>query len=390
MVFGIDNYASQSQSQSQSHPLPRDSDWELEHKRNDAREGEENMTTAATNFHPCWLVAGLACVPVAMFGVLFTIGPTMVADVCCFFSRKRDSFRMGLVASLRIFHARRCRRSETGRNINDTDDYNDKHMDQTETETSLATEAEDDIKIDNEPFPRREEEEEEEFLVRLGFQWNGVSYVANHEESVSEIVYQQLLAEKEQITHNNNTTTLPIVALLRHKTLLWNDGSLLTRSRPTVVVGVQEQEYYSKSLLGDDHHCGNRLTKLFFFSCATVIPSFALAIMLGARSNLEFVGTFLGHLLVGILLASYLQYRWWERNLRNYYRVVVVDGSKPPTIVYDESNKLERGPSTDSTSHGDVTTINGVLGTTLTIDSTAGYGEETSHATMDGLFGSID
>eukprot|EP00751_Fragilariopsis_kerguelensis_P046479 CAMPEP_0170980306 /NCGR_PEP_ID=MMETSP0736-20130129/2349_1 /TAXON_ID=186038 /ORGANISM="Fragilariopsis kerguelensis, Strain L26-C5" /LENGTH=311 /DNA_ID=CAMNT_0011403107 /DNA_START=277 /DNA_END=1212 /DNA_ORIENTATION=+ len=310
----------------------------------------------------------------------------MIADVC-FFSRKRDSFRMGLVSSLRIFHAR-CRRSEAGRNNNHDEhnnEYNDNHRDETETETSLTTEEED-SKIEHEqPCPRKEGEEEEEFLVRLGFRWNGVSYVANHEELVSDTVYQQLLAGTEQNTNNNNNNLLPIVALLRHQTLRWNDGSLLGTKHVSVSGTTVEQEYYSKSLLEDDHNCGTRLAKFLFFSCVTAFTSFVLAIILDARNTLEFVGTVLGHLLVGGLLASYLQYRWWERNLREY-RVVVVDGKPPPTID-DDSNEVELGPTQESTRHA-ATTIDGLCGGTITIDSTAGDGE-TSHATMDGLFGTI-
>lgn len=230
---------------------------------------------------------------------------------------------------------------------------------------------------------RPEPGSEHKFRVLLGFEMNGVWNVAHQEELVSEAVYNRiLLAERKNggLEHNDDDsdddTYLPHNIVQQHPGLFFsfieNPGHcLLFPEDPglhligkTVQSSGQGQVYYREHFL-----CSSPLALFSPFHVFSLILINNIYITCGS-------------MLLGILLASCLQYHWWKENLLNYQNAD--DFEMPvgnPTIPNAAAIIDDASECTSSTD----TTTESLFGT---VDPPKQFGS-TRHATMDDLYGPI-
>jgi len=244
-----------------------------------------------------WVLGALVLGPPLGFGVLLTIGPTMIVD-SLFFWRKREALRRLLVASARATEIRVV---------------NTRHQPSH-------------IKYGN--------IDQDSFFITLGYQLENVSYVAKNEQRISKRIF-------DIVTTDSDNNRIVVVAFDQHTSLRWENNSFW--GGVSSCYPASGPCYPGSSVMAaDDSLCMNVCRFPFFLFVAAFVTGIVGTIS-GARTRFAYLVTAVVLLLIGVVLASVLYFHWRKTTL-NAYQVVetvhayqVVEADLP--LVIDNNNK---------------------------------------------------
>ena len=223
-----------------------------------------------------WIFCIILFRPVIGFGILFTIGPTLITDLL-FFWKKRQALRKQLISTsvpveLHIVHRRQLNGS---------------------------------------------------FFVRLGYQMdNNVSYVAKNEEQVSEQTYK--------LTKTKSTEEIRIALRPEEywfsredRSLIWNNG---------IFLGNVSSSYPASGPCYPESSavCCN----CFMGLVLTAFVTFGLGTIFLARTILGYFAVAGVLIFIGFLISAYLHSGWRNTTLHKYE---VVD-ELPSTMIDDDND----------------------------------------------------